>query len=122
MRVINRYPGRQARQILTALPFLAAVIAYFTASAIRLAANPDDRLLPSLAQMAAAVRRMAFSQDIASGNYLLLSDTATSLQRLLLGLAIAVGISFAVGIAIGMVPYLRRTFVAFIAASSMVPP
>jgi len=122
MRVINRHPGRQARQILTALPFLAAVIAYFTASAIRLAANPEDRLLPSLGQMAAAVRRMAFSQDIASGQYLLLSDTAMSLQRLLLGLAIAVGISFAVGIAVGMVPYLRRTFVAFIAAFSMVPP
>ncbi|MBV8573980.1 MAG: ABC transporter permease [Acetobacteraceae bacterium] len=122
MRIINRRPGPRTGQILASIPFLALALAYLTASAVRLAANPQDRLLPGLGQMAAAVKRMAFTPDIASGSYLMLNDTATSLRRLLVGLAIAVAISFVTGIAVGMIPYLRRLFVPAIAAFSMVPP
>ena len=122
MRLINRRPSPRAGQILATIPFLALMVAYVTASAVRQAANPQDKLLPGLGQMVAAMHRMAFTQDVASGTYLMLNDTATSLRRLLLGLAIAVAISFATGIAVGMVPYLRRLFVPAIAAFSMVPP
>jgi NitT/TauT family transport system permease protein len=122
MRIINRQPSGRAAQLLATLPFLAVAAAYLAASAIRRADNPDDKLLPSLARMASAVRRVAFTEDVATGTHLMLHDTVTSLERLCSGLAIAVAIAFVVGIAVGMIPYLRRLFVPFIAAFSMVPP
>jgi NitT/TauT family transport system permease protein len=122
MRIINRYPGRFSGRALTAAPFIAIVALYLIASAIRHEANPADKLLPTIAQMAAAMNMMAFVQDMATGDYLMLSDTLASLQRLLEGLAISAGISFVIGISVGMIPYLRRLFVPFIAAFSMVPP
>jgi NitT/TauT family transport system permease protein len=122
MRIINLHPDRRVARLLAALPFLAVVVAYFITSSVRLAANPDDKLFPGIGKMIAAVNLMAFTQDMATGDYLMWTDTVASLQRLTLGLAIAVGIAFVVGIAVGMVPYLRKLFVPFIAAFSMVPP
>ena len=122
MRIINRHPGPRAAKFLAAAPFVTVVALYLIASAIRLAANPDDRLLPSIGKMLSAVNLMAFTQDMATGNYLMLNDTLASLQRLLEGLTIAVGIAFIVGVSVGMVPFLRRMLVPFIAAFSMVPP
>ncbi len=122
MRIINLHPGRRGARLLAAAPFVTVVVLYLIASAIRLAANPDDRLLPSIGKMVSAVKLMAFTQDMATGDYLMVSDTLASLQRLGEGLAIAISIAFVVGIAVGMVPYLRRMFVPFIAAFSMVPP
>jgi NitT/TauT family transport system permease protein len=122
MRIINRYPGRFSGRVLTAAPFIAVVALYLIASAIRHAVNPDDKLLPTISQMASAMNLMAFTQDMATGDYLMLTDTLASLQRLLEGLVISVAISFVIGISVGMVPYLRRLFVPFIAAVSMVPP
>ncbi len=122
MRIINLHPGKRGSKILALLPFALLVVVYLAASAVRHAANPDDKLLPTLAQMAAAMQRMAFTQDMATGDYLLWSDTLASLTRLVEGLAISVAISFVIGIAVGMVPFLRKLLVPFIAAFSMVPP
>jgi NitT/TauT family transport system permease protein len=122
MRLINRHPGRLSGRALAAAPFIAMVALYLIASAVRHAANPADKLLPGISQMAAAMNIMAFTQDMATGDYLMLTDTLASLQRLLEGLAISVGISFVIGISVGMIPYLRRLFVPFISAFSMVPP
>ena len=122
MRLINLHPERRVARLLAALPFAAVVVFYLAASAVRQAANPDDKLLPTVAKMLAAVKLMAFTQDMATGDYLMLTDTIASLQRLTYGLAIATAIAFVCGIAVGMIPYLRRMFVPFIAAFSMVPP
>ncbi|TMV61421.1 ABC transporter permease subunit, partial [Thioclava sp. BHET1] len=96
--------------------------AYLIGSAARLAVNPDDKLLPSLASIGAAVRRMALEPDPRSGHYLLWLDTAASLERLFAGLAIATLIALMVGVAIGMLPYLRAGLAAFVAVISMIPP
>ncbi|GAB0117787.1 ABC transporter permease [Acidisoma sp. 7E03] len=122
MRIINRHPGAGAARLLTALPFVAVVVLYLAASTARHAANPADKLLPTLGQMGDAMIRMAFTQDLASGTYLMLDDTVVSLERLAMGLAIATAIAFVLGIAVGMVPYLKKPAVPFIAAFSMVPP
>jgi NitT/TauT family transport system permease protein len=59
MRHINRYP-RQMRLTLMLLPFVLMLIAaWFIGSAVRLEANPQDKLLPGLSQMIAAIDRMA---------------------------------------------------------------
>ena len=51
MRWINRRADRATRIALGAVPFLLLSVAYAIGSALRLADNPDDKLLPSFAAM-----------------------------------------------------------------------
>lgn len=73
------------RLTLMLLPFVVLIAARFMGSAVRLEANPQDKLLPCLSQMVAAIDRMAFTPDKRSGEYLLWADTLISLSRLLTG-------------------------------------
>lgn len=70
MRLINRYPSRGGRLLLVLLPFVVLLVLYLIGSALRLEANPNDKLLPSLGQMAEAIQRMALTEDKRSGDYL----------------------------------------------------
>jgi NitT/TauT family transport system permease protein len=121
-RLINREPGRGAALLLAALPFVLVLAAYLVASALRLADNPDDKLLPSFAAFGDAIRRMAFEPDRRSGDVLLWVDTLASLVRLAAGLAIATLIGLVVGVATGLIPHVRATLSAFVAVVSMIPP
>ncbi|MTE00275.1 ABC transporter permease subunit [Paracoccus sp. YIM 132242] len=122
MRWINRRPRRGAEMLLLCLPFAALVAAYLIGSAIRLDANPADKLLPSPAQLWAGIQRIALMPDPRTGEWLLWSDTAASLMRLAAGLGIATVIALLLGMAVGLLPYLRASLGAFVAFLSMVPP
>ncbi len=122
MRFINRHPGRGGQLLLALLPLILLLAAYGTGSALRLAENPDDRLLPSATQMIDAIQRMAFTQDERTGQYLLWSDTLASLQRLALGLGVAALAGLGFGMAAGTFPLLRAAFSPMLAVVSMVPP
>ena len=74
-RVINRRPDRLGRIVLGALPFILAAALYLVFSALRLAENPNDKLLPSLASLADGVARFAWQRDKVSGEILLWTDT-----------------------------------------------
>ena len=74
---------------LGALPFLAVAIAYLVASAERLAVNPNDKLLPSPAQMWSAFLELATVPDKRSGDLILWVDTYASLLRLFAGVGAA---------------------------------
>ena len=102
MRQINRHPTSGMRLMLVMLPFVLLLAAYFFGSAVRLEANPQDKLLPGLQQMLDALSRMAFSPDKRSGEYLFWVDTLVSLARLLTGLAIASLIGLCIGVAAGV--------------------
>jgi len=104
MRLINRHPDRSSRLLLILLPFALLLFVYFSASTSRLAENPNDKLLPSASQMVDAIDRLAFTEDKRSGQYLFWQDTASSLQRLGLGLGIAALLGLVLGIAAGSVP------------------
>jgi NitT/TauT family transport system permease protein len=108
--------------VLSMMPFVLLIVAYLAASSARLAANPGDKLLPSPATFAATIHRYALEEDERTGEILLWSDTAASLERLLiaLGLSALLGVTF--GVAIGVIPYLRATFAPFVAALSLIPP
>jgi NitT/TauT family transport system permease protein len=122
MRLINKVPGRLAGLALGLLPFLALILIYATASAIRRADNPDDKLLPSLAAMAASFARMAFEADPRSGDLLLWTDTAASLSRLGLGMGLSALLALCLGVLIGFIPLVRSSLAPFISALSLIPP
>jgi NitT/TauT family transport system permease protein len=122
MRLVNRKPSRSQRVLFGALPFVVVLAIYLIASHIRLAENPDDKLLPSLASMGQAFVRLAFEEDPRSGDYILWADTAISLARIGAGMAISVLLAVTLGIAIGFLPLVRATLAPFVAAFSLIPP
>lgn len=121
-RLVNRLPGREASFLLALLPFLLLLIVYAIGSEIRLSANPDDKLLPSFSSIAAAIDRVALEPSKRTGELQLWADTAASLLRLGAGLAIASLLGLAVGVATGMLPYIRASLAPFVRVLSMIPP
>ena len=122
MRLINRVRDRASRLVLVILPFALLLFAYFMGSATRLTENPNDKLLPSAVQMSDAVKRMAFTEDPRTGGYLLWQDSASSLQRLAIGLGISALLGLCLGIASGIVPLFGAPLSPLLTVLSMVPP
>jgi NitT/TauT family transport system permease protein len=122
VRLINRRPRRPVAVILAALPFVAIVVGYLIASDIRLTANPQDKLLPAPETIWSTAQRLFTEGDRRTGAILLWHDTLASLRRLLIGVGLASAISLIIGMAIGLFPYVRKTFAGFVAVISMVPP
>jgi NitT/TauT family transport system permease protein len=121
-RLINQHPGRGSGLLLSLLPFVLLACLYLFFSQARLRENPGDKLLPAPATIAATVHRYAFEEDERSGDYLWWTDTAASLERLLIALAISAASGLLLGLALGVVPYLRSAFMPFVAALSLIPP
>ena len=122
MRLINQVPARGARLLLAALPFALLLAVYMTASTLRLAENADDKLLPSIGQMAQAVQRMAFTEDPRSGDLLWWKDTGASLQRLGLGLGISALAGLTLGVAAGAIPLFAAPLSPLLRLLAMIPP
>jgi len=122
MRLINRHPSRLGGLMLLLLPFVVLCAVYFTGSSMRLAANPDDKLLPSATQMNDAMKSAAFTEDRRTGEYLLWTDTLSSLRRLGIGLLASALIALVAALATGSLPLVSATLSPFITVISMVPP
>ncbi|MGH8675032.1 MAG: ABC transporter permease [Burkholderiales bacterium] len=108
--------------LLALVPFLLIAAVYFFASHQRLAENPQDKLLPSLGQMADAVDRLALKPDPQTGDYTLFVDTWASLKRIGLGVGIAALAGLLAGLNMGLLPRVRALFSPFVTFVSMVPP
>ncbi|PWR24293.1 ABC transporter permease [Zavarzinia aquatilis] len=122
MRAINRQPRSGARLLLAALPFVLVIILYLIGSALRLADNPQDKLLPALSTFADTIDRMALTPDGRTGDILWWTDTAASLARIFIALAASTLISLIVGVAIGLLPHVKALLGSFVGVVSMVPP
>jgi NitT/TauT family transport system permease protein len=122
VRLINRHPDAVSRLLLPAVPFVLLVAWYFAASSARLAVNPSDKLLPGLATLADAVRRVALTPDPRTGQIILWRDTAASLTRLGAGLGISAAASFVLAVVIGMLPLARSLLARVVEVISLVPP
>ncbi len=70
MRAINLRPSGTWRLALALLPFLLLLLAYVIGSNMRLAANPNDKLLPSFADMGETIYAYAFEPDPRTGDLL----------------------------------------------------
>lgn len=122
MRLLNIKPDRTWSIVLAALPFAALIGAYLAGSALRLADNPNDKLLPSFDAMGAALKYMMLEPDPRSGLYLMWNDTLSSLHLLLTALALSTLIALVFGILIGFLPIAGATFGPVVSVASMVPP
>src|SRR6266481_4812301 len=119
---MNIVPQRGSRIFLAFVTFFLIALIYVVGSTERRAANPDDKLLPPVAEMAQAAHRLAFEPDRRSGDFVLWTDTAASLRRLAIGLGVATAIGLTVGLAVGVVPVAGATFGTLVAVLSMIPP
>lgn len=119
---VHARPGGGLRWIVAAIPFLILALAYGVASGVRHRDNPSDKLLPTVAQMADAVDRMAFTRDARSGEFLMLKDTLSSLRRLGIGLLLAAIVGLWLGLNMGLFPGLNAAAGPFITFVSMIPP
>jgi NitT/TauT family transport system permease protein len=121
-RLINQHPGRGARLALGVLPFVALLAAYVVASHLRLAENPNDKLLPSLGTIAHTVHAYAFEQDKRTGLVLFWTDTWASLRRIFCALLISASSAMLLAITIGVVPRLRALLSPALSTVAMIPP
>jgi NitT/TauT family transport system permease protein len=121
-KIINLHPSQSARYLLHALPFVVIFVVYFIASAERISANPEDKLLPSFTQMADSFWRLLMEPSDRNGEYLLLSDTLSSLRRLFLGVGLSAISGLTLGVAMGAIPYVRAKLSPLVTAISLIPP
>jgi NitT/TauT family transport system permease protein len=108
--------------LLGLLPFILIVAVYLVASHQRLVENPQDKLLPSLGQMAEAIDRLALKPDPHTGEYVLLGDTLASLRRIVLGVGLAALAGLVAGLNMGLLARVKALFSPFLVFLSMVPP
>jgi len=118
----NDSRARWQRWALGLLPFLVLALIYAWASHVRLSDNPQDKLLPSLSQMVAAMQAMAFEPNPRTGDYLLLNDTWSSLRRLAIGVFVAAFAGLLTGVNMGLGRRLKDTFGPLLTVASLVPP
>lgn len=119
---IHAEPELWLKWALAALPFVILLALYFNASQKRLAVNPDDKILPSFAQMTESAYRVAFVPDKRKGEYVLFTDTASSLKRLATGVLLAAVAGLLLGINMGVFPGFRDFHLPVITFVSIIPP
>ncbi|MEA2974578.1 MAG: NitT/TauT family transport system permease protein [Alphaproteobacteria bacterium] len=119
---MNIAPGRASGLVLALIPFVLIAFLYVVGSAERRAVNPEDKLLPPIGEMASAMRHAAFEPDRRTGEIVLWTDTAASLQRLGLGLGIATLLGLGVGLSIAILPFVSASLAPLVAILSMIPP
>ncbi|MEH6564079.1 MAG: ABC transporter permease subunit [Halopseudomonas sp.] len=121
-RLINLSPAPATRLFIGLLPFVLLLLVYIVASDARLEANPNDKLLPAFSQMGAAIDRMALEPSKRTGEYLFWVDTASSLKRLAMGVAIAASIGLALGLLTGALPLINASMSPLLTVVSLIPP
>lgn len=121
-RIVNVRLSRGQRLLAGGLPVLALLILYILMSEARHAANPADKILPTLSAMASAAVRLATVPDPTTGQLSLAVDTAASLYRLGLGLAIATAGALALGLLLGVVPFFRALLGPLVTLVAVIPP
>jgi NitT/TauT family transport system permease protein len=121
-KLINQKPTKTLKLFLALLPFALLVVLYIAGSDARLAENPNDKLLPSFSQIGDGWSRMALEPSKRSGDYVFWQDTASSLTRLGLGVAIAAAIGLMIGLFTGALPLFTAWLSPLLTVVSLIPP
>ena len=124
---IHAYPGRTTAWILSWCLFAAGVVSYFYVALERHRDNPDDRVMPTIAQMVRAFQDAALKpaeeeeQDAAAAqtpiarlrSSMLWKDTAATSRRFLISVALLFP-AVLLGLHMAMFPYIGALFLRFI--------
>ncbi len=116
---LHARPGKWARFALSFLLFALCLGLYQITVMVRHAENPQDKIVPSFAQMADGVKRSAFEAD-RSGEIRLLVDTVASLKRFFISLALLAP-AVLLGLYMGIFPYFELLFLKFITFFDKIP-
>ena len=108
------------RIFLTVLPFALLVAGYIVISAERHQENPDDKVMPTIQQLAGGFWRAAAEPD-RDGKLRLWVDTIASLRRLALGVLLAAVIGILLGLHLGMMPFFEAALLKFVTFCDKVP-
>ena len=119
---MNLVPSKPLALFLCIVPFIAALFIYWNASNVRLAENPNDKLLPSFSQISSAVDRLAFTEDKRTGKYIFWEDTSASLYRIGLGILISASAGLLIGLLNGLIPLARSGLSPVVTIISLIPP
>lgn len=119
---LHANPSQWLRWVLGAIPFILIIAVYLVASDIRHQENPQDKILPTVGQMVDAVQRMAFEEDMRTGEYLMVTDTLSSLRRIGIAIFFSALLGLLLGINVGLFPGLDALSSVFITFVSIIPP
>ena len=119
---VHAVPGKKFGRFLSLLPFVALVIVYSLLSQARHRENPNDKLLPTFTQMGAAIKRMAFTEDVRTGKRLLWADTFASVRRMAFGISIAALIGLFLGMNMGLFRGMDAGLYSVATFAAIVPP
>jgi NitT/TauT family transport system permease protein len=119
---IHAAPPRYFKVFLSILPFIILIIAYFIASDMRHTENPSDKILPTISKIVDGINQIAFTENRRTGQYILWSDTYSSLTRLLAGMVLAIITALFIGLNMGALPGIRALGRPLLIFVSMVPP
>ena len=119
---VHATPTGWQRILLGLLPFLLVIALYAFASHLRLADNPDDKLLPGFSQMIDAMAPLVTEPSPRNGQYVFWADTLSSLTRLALGSGLAFVCALWLGLNMGAFRGLEAAASPFITFISMIPP
>ena len=119
---IHADPPKWFRTLLAVLPFVLLLGIYVLISDQRTEINPSQKLLPQITKMVSAVKRVALTQDKRTGQYLLWSDTYSSLKRLIIGILIAALCGLVLGLNLGLLPGPQSLSLTFITFLANIPP
>jgi NitT/TauT family transport system permease protein len=116
---IHSQPRRGTAFVLSAALFVLSIAAYAATAYVRHRENPQDKVVPTLTQLAQGFYRAAFEQD-REGKYRLLVDTAASTRRFFIGIA-CLSVAVILGLHMGLLPYVEHLFLRFLLFFDKVP-
>jgi len=106
--------------ILTLLPFALLIAVYISVADQRHQENPDDKVTPTLRQLAGGFYRTATEPD-RDGKIRLWVDTVASLRRLAIGVLLAAVVGILFGLHLGVMPFFEATFLRFVTFFDKIP-
>ena len=108
------------KRVLGIMAFLVLIGAYVTGSHYRHMDNPNDKLMPSISQMAVAVERLS-AVDGRSGERPIVQDVTASLTRIAIGVGLASICALMLGLNAGLYPVLHASFAPILSFILVIP-
>ncbi len=119
---LHARPPVLLRRILLLLPFVCLIGGYLYASHLRLAENPQDKLMPAFSTMYDSLSRAITEPDRRSGEIIFWQDTLASLSRLAYGTLSALLMALLLGLYMGLYKGIEALLSSFVIFIAMIPP